>query len=912
MKSLLKGVKYMNKRTKIRLSRAALLGATALCSQFGVLTKADADDKPAPNTPSALVLDEITVSGQRLADERAIQVKRSSSNITDSVTSDEVGKLPDFNAGDAVKRVAGVNILTYQGEPRFVTIRGLSADYNTSLIDGFHVASPDILPGSGFGSRRLYMEMLPSNLASRIDVVKSATPDVDGHAIGGVMNFITHSAYDNEQADNVSLSVKGGNYFQNQDIGGRTPTGAADVTLAKKFGADEQFGLLLNGSYWKRHIYVPQLESGGNHLWFDSAGKQVFDKIGQPLPGGGNGIDAPLERRWYVYDNTRERQGGNLRFDWRPAGLKVTNAFSAYYYSQNETSNRNDTLASTAGSTTNVNQTPASGTLNNITQTVQLGQLRFKRILQGLNDTLNFEPVDRLKVELKGGFSQADTHNPQTWENFQQKNLTMGYNMVNGNPVFSPANPLNYYNLGNYALNYHREEQQIGHESDHEAKINIGYNVDTDDRGLGFKVGSAVLKTDRNESFTRVNYTGMPYSLANVGGATNICPIACSDTSGGLFKIDPALAANLFQSYANFAKATVDAASQFGGAYSLRENQYEGYGLAQWRTDKWQILGGLRYEKTDFTSNGYQADYNGPSAVFSPTSNANRYGNLLPSFALAYNETPDLRTRLAYSKTIGRGKYSDLAVHAGIWSTQGSLNLLQQGNPTLKPRESDNFDLSQEWYIDGGRGLISAAVFYKNIKNEIFNFGSLQTLNYNGAPTSVLVTQAQNSSEAAKVRGFEFNLIKNLDFLPGPFDNLGIIANGTILKATFPITLLDNTVVKSKGLPLQANQTYNLILFYEKGPYHARIAYNYTGQLWDDRYANYTNYTQFYRNRYQAPMAQVNAQVAYDLSENVKLSIEGFNLTSAKLKQYIGYDQKILQTTVGLGPAVLFGVTAKW
>lgn len=112
----------------------------------------------AQQSPDAESDGEIVVTGQALANKRAIDAKRDAIAIVDAVAADDIGNLPDFNAGDALRRVTGVNVLTYQGEPRFITIRGLNADYINSTVDGFQVASPDP------GGRKLFTEVLPRAL----------------------------------------------------------------------------------------------------------------------------------------------------------------------------------------------------------------------------------------------------------------------------------------------------------------------------------------------------------------------------------------------------------------------------------------------------------------------------------------------------------------------------------------------------------------------------------------------------------------------------------------------------------------------------------------------------------------------------------------------------------------------------
>lgn len=867
-------------RGKWGIHYRALLTGTALCTVLAAQAWGQ--------SATSIKLDEIVITGQTLADKRAIAAKRDSTHVQDSVAGDEISKLPDFNAGDAVKRVAGVNVVTYQGEPRYVTIRGLGADYNTTLIDGFHVASPDVEGGG----RRIYMEVLPSNFVSRIDVTKTGSADTDGQAIGGVINFVTPSAF-NFDKNVLTISGEAGAYLQSGAVGGATPTGQTDVFAARRFGKDNQFGIALGGSFWRRDIEVPQIESGGQWYWYGDDGKVA-------LPYGGNGIGVPGERRWYVYDNSRQRQGGNAKFDWQ-ASDNVKTTFGAYYFNQTERSDRNENTFTNPG-TTVVDQTATSGTING-SQTVQLGQLRFDRSMYGVNNTTEFTPVDKLQVETKIGWSGASLSNPQTWDQFKQNNLPVSYSTAGSIPVVTPLSA-SYSDPSSYALVNHRYETQDLRTNLYEGQLNVAYNLAPEDRGFGVKVGTSAMRTYRDLVTSRTIYSGMPYSLADVQSSRTLCSFGCS--TGQFFTIDPGRASAALANNMNAAQISSDLAYANAGTYSLQEGVITGYGLVQFAADRWRAQAGLRYEATNFSSQGTKA----VDTVYVPTSNTNNYANLLPSASVSYDLTPDLKTRFAYSRTLGRPKYTDLADHGGTLVTTGSQPILQQSNPNLRPRVSDNFDLSEEYYFDDGKGMASVALFAKNIKNEIFTYGIQQNLP--GIDQPVLVTQAQNSSAPVKVQGIEFNLIKNFTFLPDPFDGFGLIANGTLLHTSFPITLADGSTIQALGLPQQAEKMFNLILFYEKGPWHGRIGWNYTGRLWDDRFSNLTSASQFYRNRYQAPFAQINIQVGYDVNEHLKITANAFNVTGAGLRDTIGDNLELTQAYIGFAPAVMAGATYTW
>ena len=137
--------------------RSALLLSTAL--PVGV----QAQQAPTPAGEASAVAatpdaDEIVVTGARLQAVREIEAKRQISVISDSISADEIGTLPDFGLGEALQRVPGVSTIQNngRGEAQFLSIRGLNADYNLVQIDGM------TLPANEIGRRNVSLDIIPS------------------------------------------------------------------------------------------------------------------------------------------------------------------------------------------------------------------------------------------------------------------------------------------------------------------------------------------------------------------------------------------------------------------------------------------------------------------------------------------------------------------------------------------------------------------------------------------------------------------------------------------------------------------------------------------------------------------------------------------------------------------------------
>lgn len=180
------------------------------------------------------MVDEIVVTDARLQAVKEIQAKREIEVISDSISADEIGTLPDFGLGEALARVPGVSTIqnNARGEAQFLTLRGLNADYNLVQIDGV------TLPANEIGRRNVSLDVIPSSLASRVEVYKSVTAAMNGNAIGGIANLKTRSAFDG-----------GGDLF----VGGRfdigawdfartrsdsSPSGQAEIVASNTFGSN--------------------------------------------------------------------------------------------------------------------------------------------------------------------------------------------------------------------------------------------------------------------------------------------------------------------------------------------------------------------------------------------------------------------------------------------------------------------------------------------------------------------------------------------------------------------------------------------------------------------------------------------------------------------------------------------------
>ena len=192
-----------------------------------------------------LVGDEIIITGNSLQGQaRAINEQKNNVNVTNIISSDQAGKFPDSNMGDALKRVPGITMQGDQGEARNIVVRGLASALNSVQIDGSRI------PSAEGDNRNVQLDLIPADMIQTIEVNKAVLPYMDGDAVGGVVNLVTRSA-----PDALRFSADLGSGFS--PITSK-PIYNGSFVLGNRLG---NFGFLLSGSYNNRDYGSDNIEA---------------------------------------------------------------------------------------------------------------------------------------------------------------------------------------------------------------------------------------------------------------------------------------------------------------------------------------------------------------------------------------------------------------------------------------------------------------------------------------------------------------------------------------------------------------------------------------------------------------------------------------------------------------------------
>jgi TonB-dependent receptor len=855
--------------------RAAMLFAATALTPLALPAFAHAQD-----AQQADEVDEIVVTGQREAQRAAIAVKRADFEVMDVVSADDIGKLPDHNTAGALRRIPGISIMEDQGEPRWPILRGLGSTYNRTTIDGAVVGSVDD------SSRTVPMDIVPSVMAGRLEVIKTVTPENDGNAIGGVINVTTRSAFDRAEPF-LDLITSYGIYERHGDVRNDDPSYRAAFAAGRRFGVNEEWGVVVGASHEQLDYDIPQVEAA-------SPSVREYTSAGAPVNSGsstGNGIQVPTQVRLFWYNNTKQRSGVNGKLEWRPNDAFRWEA-TALWARMEDDEERIEYRIEPIGNVSS--QTPTSGTFAQGRNTIHVNQPITQREIAMARTGFSWDASDHWTLDGDLVHSRAELDTPNTSLEFRGQGAAFGFTYDTSDffPIFTQSNQTVVRDPASYTLVQQRYDHVQTEEKTTQARLNLAFDDGGYEQNLKLKFGGVYRSTDRDYANTRTTYTaqsGFAYTLASVWTE------GPSELIAGRYLLSPRIdvnkAAEFFATNRSRFNAVV---SNTNGDYVVTEDVGAGYAQGSYRMGDWTLLAGVRYERTDVES---EALRNGTT----PVSNSGGYDSWMPSVHLRWDVREDIVMRAAWSNTIGRPDFGSLTATESV-SFADAVPTVSRGNPGLKPRESEGFDLSFEYYPEGG--LISVAVFRKAIENEIFTLTSNQRLDVGRGVEDVIVSTPMNA-QSATINGLEVAVQKELSFLPGPFDGLGVSANATLLDTDF--TFLTASGKRHTGMFQQPEHTLNAAVWYQKGPLEARVSYNYIGGFLETINDSIPNADQYWKGRHL-----YDASISWRLGNGVTIFAEGQNLNDAGRREVTGPGRTYLQESAEYGRTFWLGVSASF
>ncbi len=721
--------------------------------------------------------------------------------LINSVSAKAIQISPDLTVANVLQRVSGVSVdRNANGEGRFAIIRGMDKRYNYTLVNGIKIPSPDNK------NRYVPMDIFPSELLERLEVIKALTPNMEGDAIGGAMNLVMKSAPDRFVfSANVSTGYsqiffdRPFSSFNTNVINTKAPSEingpgyhATDADFPRanlsfneiKPPVSSNFGFTIGNRFLKNKMGVMVAATYQNS--YRGSNSQVL--LPSTQPAAASSKSAALNNGMLLqfsdyngreYSTQINRVGAHAYIDYKFNNKNVLTLYNGFIrMTEIQTRHQIDTVLEktrTAG--------PGTGEVHLQNRSRITTQNIYNSTLQGKHDLIYHFKIDWSLV-----YSIATNETPD-WAQFETQHT------VSLIDVTSPPIPSNQQ-FTNTQVNSMTRRWMHNTDEDKSAYVNLSWTPKIFKVDVEFSGGGMMRFKHRNAFYQEYQLDPLP------------------DASG------LQLWTNIYDTKYHFSSVTGGlGAPSDANNYTVDENITAYYYQVKFNPiKKFQIIGGVRYEDT-YQSYSTASD---PKKVIG-ANGTRTYQDMLPSIHIKYAITAQQNIRLSYFASISRPGFFEVipySIPGESWN--------EKGNVKLKHMLADNYDLRYEFFSKGADQLM-AGLFYKNIINPI-------EWSLTRESTSGLYLTPQNFGNATNY-GFEFVFTKY-------FGAFGIHANYTythseittmkLISYRDPVTnnFTIDSIAQTRPLQGQSAHIGNFSILYKNSKLglDAQLALVYTGR----------------------------------------------------------------------------------
>lgn len=814
-------------------------------------------------------LDRFVITGSKVGQARAINQQRAAETLSNIVAADEIGRFPDQNAAESAQRIPGVALYRDQGEGRFLVVRGIRPDLNGIQLNGVAVTSPDR------GARTVPLDVIPSEALGAIEVTKVPRPDLDIDGLGGRVNLKTRSPFDAEGRQ-IQIGAEGQYNFLRDRLSNKFTATYSDIFR------DGTVGVIFSPTWQARRFGSDNIE--GSSVWV--------------VPSGQTALLNP-DINYREYEITRDRYGANAAVEFKPDAASLYFVRAVYSHFADRENRYVTTIPFSEYSAISA-LTASSATVTGVRR--ENKQLRSREKVQDLASVAvgGERTFGDWQVDARAAYSQGDEDRVEdsaifrksargsAWSySFDRGTYKPSVTQVGGTSISDPS----VFN----ELNRLRSAPATGSEKETNLSANARDEFVLAGGNHGFVKfgGQARLKT-KEQDREQTNYAA-PASFT----FASLAETQTADDYG--YFTGPRISAEGFKKAfienRSAFTATRDAVASQQEDWKTDEDVYALYGMGGVTLGEVSLSGGVRYERTEFDTSGYQVRTTSGANTLTAASRSRSYDNWLPGLYLRYEIDPKTVVRASWSSSVARPNFSESAF---IRSVSDDTKTVSESNPGLKALESTNWDASVEHYF-ASLGTLSAAVFQKDITN--FTYRTSRAGADPENPTYTLSTYVNGNK--GHITGLELAYVKQFSFLPAPFDGLGLLANYTLCSSAATYLRTATSAMEDAPFIGQSRHLGNVALTYEKRGLFVRLAMNFrSARLREDEVIGDSAANDIYVDAFR----QLDLSASYKFNTHWEIYGEVLNITDEPFRVAFGRDLTRFRQIERYGQTANFGV----
>lgn len=889
----------MSRSSQNRITLAASASALAMLAVALSPQVAAAQTAPAAAAPQdqATEVDEVVVTGFRSSLQRALNIKRDEAGAVDAILAEDIADFPDQNLAEAIQRLPGVTIDRVNGQGTTISVRGLGSDFTRTRINGLEAQAAN----GGNRNRSFDFSMFASELFNSIKVRKTQSAEIEEGSLGATVDLQTGRPLDFSESGIRSALSAQASY---NDLSETTIPRLAG--LLSWSNEDQTFGALVSVAYSER---APVLGSFNTTRWQSGNPAQAYgagQNFGGCIPCTTTAQRTELLSAFYpriprytLGETFEDRLGMTAALQWRPSDRTEVDLDLLWSRFNSETESPN--LEAWSFSRAAVNQLVVRayeidasrnalsyGVFDNMIVAAENGFTRNESNFYQASLNARHDFSDRLHGNLKLGINRSEARTPlsvayrfETPANTtftydargddRQPQLNYGFDVTSGSR-FTLTNATRSNGGGNF-------ENQV-------AAGNLAYDWSD---SISFKAGGE-YRTYAFETFGLARAITTPTGVDRIVGVDRVGRVVSLDGY-----VDAPSGTDLSFIVPDI-KKLAETLTIYNNPLVQNRSEREVYetdnGLF-FQTDFNTTLAGMtvrgnagiRYATTEVTAKGWQTVTAGtpPVPSFNYVTTENEYSDTLPSFNLVFEPRENLLVRVAAAKVMSRPTLADLTPGGSVAPTTRTVSY---GNPLLNPFRATNYDASIEWYFQN-EGLLAVAVFHKEIDSFITSVTEglpyntlglpLELLQGAAQPTDIFQVTRRINGDGGTLDGLEIQYQQPFTFLPGLWSNFGFIGNVTFVDSEVGY----GTAGKNR-LTGQSKNTANATLYYEDGPFQARISAAHRSQYLVSFPGANGNSEEGVNDT-----TNIDASMSYDFTDSLTFSLEGINLTDEYVDRYV-------------------------